>query len=374
MAWLFKQTDSKRWWIGFRVDGNLHRKSTGYTSKAKAQEVLQEYKTLESLRGSRKLLDQFVGILTGEKKVCPSAAGYIDSWYEGKRAEVRASTHKTYRLPVSELKEFLAGRGIETLEDITPRALADYLSSCAERVGRSAVHRRRQLIRQVLSLAKRERVISEDPSEGLKLPGRKSETKKTRRPFSTDELNLILEHCDPFWRFMVIGGFTTGLRMGDLISLTGKGIDVRGMVAHCTTIKTGATVTIPISKQFTDTFKDQISGQGAIFTVQLELYIEKGAWPFSDRFAKILRFAGLTEKPRRGVRDGKGGSRRRVVNEISFHSLRHTFISFLQSAGVAESITSGMVGHSTVEMTRAYTTIPTETLRRAVGNLPEVGR
>jgi hypothetical protein len=42
---------------------------------------------------------------------------------------------------------------------------------------------------------------------------------------------------------------------------------------------------------------------------------------------------------------GNGRSRRRVINEVSFHSLRHTATSLLKNAGVSEAVAMDIIGH-----------------------------
>ena len=67
-----------------------------------------------------------------------------------------------------------------------------------------------------------------------------------------------------------------------------------------------------------------------------------------------------------------GRSRRRKVNEISFHSLRHTATSLLKRAGVSESVAMDIIGHDSAAISRHYTHIDESTKRKAIGKLPDV--
>jgi integrase len=63
---------------------------------------------------------------------------------------------------------------------------------------------------------------------------------------------------------------------------------------------------------------------------------------------------------------GKGRALRRLVSEISFHSLRHTATSLLKNAGVPEAVAMDIIGH--------YTHIETKAKRAALQKLPNVMR
>jgi integrase len=51
----------------------------------------------------------------------------------------------------------------------------------------------------------------------------------------------------------------------------------------------------------------------------------------------------------------QGRGARRTVSDLSFHSLRHSAVSMLKTAGIAESVVMELVGHDSVEVLRHYT-------------------
>jgi integrase len=60
------------------------------------------------------------------------------------------------------------------------------------------------------------------------------------------------------------------------------------------------------------------------------------------------------------------------VNELSFHSLRHTLTSDLKNAGVSEVIAMDWVGHDSRAISRVYTHISSSAKRDALKQLPNV--
>ena len=66
----------------------------------------------------------------------------------------------------------------------------------------------------------------------------------------------------------------------------------------------------------------------------------------------------------------EGRHRKSVV--ASFHSLRHTFVSFAANAGVPLPVVQSIVGHTSTAMTRHYYHENEEVLRQAVAAIPSL--
>ena len=65
--------------------------------------------------------------------------------------------------------------------------------------------------------------------------------------------------------------------------------------------------------------------------------------------------------------------RRTRTPEATFHSLRHTFVSFAANAGVPLHVVQSIVGHESTAMTRHYYHENEEVLRQAVAAIPAIG-
>ena len=62
----------------------------------------------------------------------------------------------------------------------------------------------------------------------------------------------------------------------------------------------------------------------------------------------------------------------REQNELSFHSLRHTATTLLKSAGVSDAVTREFIGHDSAAVSKGYTHIPTDILKKAAAKLPNI--
>ena len=87
----------------------------------------------------------------------------------------------------------------------------------------------------------------------------------------------------------------------------------------------------------------------------------------SGRVKRIFRSAGIET-----ATAGQDGPRKRAL--VSFHSLRHTFVSMSANAGVPLAVVQSIVGHATTDMTRHYYHESQGALVAAVTALPDVVR
>ena len=68
----------------------------------------------------------------------------------------------------------------------------------------------------------------------------------------------------------------------------------------------------------------------------------------------------------------KIGGRRNKTPEATFHSLRHTFVSFAANAGVPLHVVQSIVGHESTAMTRHYYHENLAALKNAVSAIPSL--
>jgi integrase len=79
-------------------------------------------------------------------------------------------------------------------------------------------------------------------------------------------------------------------------------------------------------------------------------------------------------EPRRTDKKSSGVGRtgKRVVNEVSFHSLRHTFTTWLYRAGASNAMAQMIVGHDSPLISAHYTHLDASDTTEAIGRLPDV--
>jgi integrase len=114
-----------------------------------------------------------------------------------------------------------------------------------------------------------------------------------------------------------------------------------------------------------------------IWPEQAARYEEFGAGVFSNEFYDdVLLKAGLVVKRSKHAAKDENGNRilkqGRQVNPISFHCLRHTFVSLVKLTGGSQAVAKELAGHSSDAVSDLYTHVPEEALSKAIKKLPEV--
>ena len=93
----------------------------------------------------------------------------------------------------------------------------------------------------------------------------------------------------------------------------------------------------------------------------------------STTFVGIMAAADVDRgKPSRVLEEGQTAGKGRITYERGFHSLRHTFTTWLRTAGVSEEDRMALTGHSTRESHQIYSHTDEAALRDAVAKLPRL--
>ena len=93
----------------------------------------------------------------------------------------------------------------------------------------------------------------------------------------------------------------------------------------------------------------------------------------SQTFNKIMLAAGVDRgKPSREAPEEGKATVGRVTYERGFHSLRHTFTTWLRNAGVSEEDRMALTGHSTRESHQIYSHASEQAGRDAIAKLPSL--
>lgn len=203
---------------------------------------------------------------------------------------------------------------------------------------------------------------------------------------SLSSLNLI-PHPSNEWYKLILIGIYTGLRLGDCCQLDWSCISIPNGVIQLIPQKTrrhahGKPVTIPIHQTLGAALLDRGTGNGeqgmvgssvpsSQFPVTLsgpvlptlaEMY-RNTRWRVSDGLGRIFRAANISMSV-------QIEGRRTKTPEATFHSLRHTFVSFAANAGVPLHIVQSIVGHESTAMTRHYYHENIAALKSAVAAIP----
>jgi integrase len=179
------------------------------------------------------------------------------------------------------------------------------------------------------------------------------------RILSTDEFNALKKHSSNHIHSIIMTGYYTGMRKGEIVGLTWDKVKLQNRMIHLKPedTKDKERRNVPICDELYE------------MLVSLPNRIQK-----TDNDNHVFQFNG---KPVGDIRTGlkkackKAGIKygRFVKGGFIFHDLRHTFNTNMRKAGVQESVIMDVTGHSTREMFDRYNTIDEDDTRKAVDQM-----
>ena len=380
MAWIYQREDSGRWWVGYRHNGKQILESTGQTDKAEAKKVLDKIEAMLALERAQALTVDVFQQISGRTLPTMTLKAALDSWLKETGASAGPRTVEKYRVLSEELIKFFRATDLgPVVSNITREQLQQFLNEKLTIVSAATVNMRRKCLSVFFRRCKAIGASNENPMEGIKMFKASREEKRIRRPFNHVELVKLYQQApDDFWRYMVLAGYFTGLRLGDLVMMPIGAVDMKRKAINLFSRKTGTQMHIPIAPPLYAMLVKILAGRkGAkptdpIWPIHSKRYEESGSGWFGQRFYDLLLVkAGLSSvRPHRS--STKPRTDKRKVNEISFHCFRHSYVSTLAALGHNQQIVKALAGHSGDEVNDLYTKVPVEILKNAIALLPDI--
>lgn len=313
-------------------------------------------------------LGELTEAATGRPLVAYTIEGWFRHWLKLKEgAEKSKATIVRYTGVVNDFLQFLAKErrsaplGSLNTEDILA------FQQRNEAAGRSAVTT--NLATKTLSMAlKRAQELGHlniNPAKGFE---KKKNDPTSKDVFTTDQVKALLATAQGEWRGAIFFAYYTGLRLKDITNLQWAGIDAKAEWVKAHTMKTDSDVEIPIHpalRAHIQTLKRQ--GSDEYIFPDLQRRSTGGRSGLSSTFSKIMEQAGIS-----GTYVPATGKEGRSRNTLSFHSLRHSFVSAMSNAGVSSETRQKLTGHLDAKTHSKYTHPQKLELIKAVNYVPDV--
>lgn len=230
--------------------------------------------------------------------------------------------------------------GEDTVGKLTTERLQKYFNIRAARVSTHAVKRDIANFSSFFSWCLSQGYQSNNPIKLVKKP---KLPEKQPLYFTKEELNkLILSIDNDVYKDLIILAVNTGLRQMELLSLTSKQIDLeRGILTldnrnHIT--KSKRIRVIPMNSHVINIMKKRINSENIFLFSQ-------------NQTVKLFQ---------------KYRKKSNIRSELTFHSLRHTFASWLVQKGVSIYHVSKLLGHASVKTTEIYSHLNNSDLKASV--------
>jgi integrase len=392
MASLKIDPRSRNWYACVTLpDGRQTQLSTKLRHKEVSREKAQiyadtlekAYRTKRAEAQFRKLMSDAWVAISGTPLPSSTPESFFAAWLARRKNEVDHSSFLRYSGIVRDFLAFLGERKDDDLSSISSGDILHFRDHQAARMSATSANLSVKILRIALKGAIRERLITENPAakEFIDPIKRKNENQR-RRAFTIPELQKLLAQAEATeWKGLILAGIYLGQRLADIVRLSWANIDLTHSEISIVTEKTGRTQLIPIAPTLGRYIIEELPTPehpaAPLFPRAFENVQRLGrVGSLSRQFHQLLINAGLVPpeecKPSNGDADKTTRSKRRTVHPLSYHSLRHTTTSLLKNAGVNNAVAMDVIGHTSVSISTHYTTIDTETKRRAIALLPDV--
>jgi integrase len=325
--------------MSFSYQGRQIRESIGTSEKRLAEAILAKVK-VEIVEG------RYFDRLEEHERTF----GELMDRYEKEHIVKRAS-HRSFGGYVKRLRTFFGNR---TLADITPRLIVEYKNyRLAAGKAPATVNRELSAIRKAFNLAVREwEWCRSNPVCRVSM---ERENNKRDRWLSDEEERCLLMACAPWLRDLVLFALCTGMRMGEILALTWRGVDFQRRTVTVFRSKNGERRTIPLNQTVLTVLREKAK----VRAIQTDLV-------FCSKTLTPLENGHLRRSFRLALKKAR-------IEDFHFHDLRHTFATRLVQAGVDLYKVQRLLGHKSPIMTQRYAYHYPESLRDGVETLDRRG-
>ena len=346
---------SGRWTMRVCIKGHKYCRSTRTKDRDQAERYLQRFLAPYGL---------------GERRL-PLADVWLEYVKSPMRNELARSTMEMKRQVWMHFAKWMEHSylPVEDLAGVTSDMIAEYLACLRVDVCASTYNGRVCVLREIFRTLADKAGLEDDPWEGVRL---RPDDSHSRRELTMPELKRLLAAACKHgaeWHKLILIGIYTGLRLGDCCRLDWSSINPVQGVIQLMPKKTKRhhkrIVTIPVHPALGEALVGQQADNnkvGPVLPTISETY-GRARWRVTDALARIFRKANI-------VTSVRIEGRKRRTPEATFHSLRHTFVSFAANAGVPLHVVQSIVGHESTAMTRHYYHENIDALKSAVAAIP----
>lgn len=344
----------KVWWMNFSYQGQQVRASTGQIDRRAAELILGDTR--------RQLRDGAYRVTLEEQ-----TRTFGELMERLLREHVtRKASQRSYIGYTKRLRGFF-GDGTP-LASITPRLIVEYKNQLfADKLAPASVNRHLATLKKAFNLAVREwEWCQRNPVLSVSM---ERESNGRDRWLTVEEEHRLLAACGPWLRDLVQFALGTGMRMGEILSLSWRGVDLTRRTVMLFHSKNGERRTIPMNHTILSLIKAKKEEAHLIKQPTGNVIPLNGENPgdlvFRSKAGTPIESGHLRRSFRLALK--KAG-----IEDFHFHDLRHTFATRLVQAGIELYKVQRLLGHKSPMLTQRYAHHYPESLRDGVEVLDRI--
>ncbi|WP_051564482.1 tyrosine-type recombinase/integrase [Desulfovermiculus halophilus] len=208
--------------------------------------------------------------------------------------------------------------------------------------------------RQVWNTARIKDLVSGDsPTRKVKLPRFDNKRLRFLTPDEADKLLKALAEKSQQLHDMALLSLHTGMRAGEIFKLTWGDVNLNNETLTIRDSKSGKTRYAYFTEATRGMLESLYNGQAPDQPVFTSRFGER-VTEVSNSFERVVKSTGLNE----GVSDRR--------QKVTFHTLRHTFASWLVQDGTDLYVVKELLGHHSIQLTERYSHLQPDGPKRAV--------
>ena len=244
---------------------------------------------------------------------------------------------------IANLKTTFGGK---YLHEITPMVIERYKAMRRETVAPATVNRELACLKCMFNKAIQWEKFDDNPVRKVQLF---KEDNQRLRYLGLDEMKNVIDACQVNLKPIVIVALNTGMRKGEILSLTWDNVDLEHGIIYLLNTKNSEKREVFLNQVVRETLSTLTHHETSPY-----VFHKPDGVPYKD----VRKYFETTMK--------KCG----IIN-FRFHDLRHTFASQLVMSGIDIKTVQELMGHKSIEMTLRYSHLSPDHKKRAVEVLCE---
>lgn len=376
--------NSPFWYAAFTLsNGRRAFKSTKHRDRKGAWDVALKWEKAADLgrngnlteAQARKVLSDILESAGQGRMQSQSIDDYFETWLSSKEASKAKGTARRYRDAVEPFLRHLGPKQKLHLSALAPLDVQTFRDGeLRAGLANGTANFSLKVLRTALNAARRQGLILTNPAEAVDtLPDNSAE----RGTFTAAEVLALLAAADEEWRGAILLGYCAGLRLGDAARLRWSNIDLAAdapMIRFypqktSSSAKKKKPLEVPILpdlEAYLLSLPVASKEPDAPLFPALERKKVEGRIGLSNTFTRLIASAGIDNE----ILTERKGSKGRTVKRLSFHSLRHTFVSQMANMGVSREVRMKLAGHTREGSHDRYTHLEIRTIRAALKDFP----
>ena len=332
------------YWVKFMIDGKLYQQSCKTKDKAVASEIAASIYA-DMIRNKFNIPVKNVSRrLFGEtyqeylKNISNSKEFMLKKNITCPKHFLPAFENKELKdISISDIKNYQVKRKVEIIN--MPKNLNKRESEITYR----SVNLEIAILRNFFNYCIEKSYIDKNPATGVK---KLNELSRLKTLSDSDIEKLINGATNKLTKDIITFLVYTGCRKGEALNLKWDDVDLQNDVIAIKGTKTKYDRYIPISKPLKELLKSVEKNQDCLY-----VFNKNGAklGDFKRSFHTACKNAGL--------------------KDLRIHDLRHVFASKMVMGGTSLFITGELLGHRTTQITKRYSHLVPETLKKAVDDV-----